>query len=166
MKLWILAFVAAMILGVYSVPTFYEAGIQKRVIKTARAMTKDLIETRFLCLSQGTEYKVTFVAEGRSGYNIYNNGKLVKTVYLDQIGSDVVFSSLFNDGDLVFNPVRDPNAAIPDDHYSIFINDRTKESKKDMSSIIQIYINKNTYEVKLFRLYSIRDNSDLIFKEL
>ena len=166
MKLWILAFVVSVILVVYSVPTFYDAAIEKRTIKTARIIIKDLIDTRFLCLSTNTEYKVTFITNERYGYSLHNGDKLLKTVYLDQIDANVVYSSLFKSKDLIFKPVRDVNTAKTDGYSSIFLNDRTKESKNDFNSVIQIYINNNSYEIKLYRAYGVKDNGDLIFKEI
>ena len=166
MKLWVIVFVACLILVVYAVPTFYEASIEKRILSTARLVTKDLIESRFFCVSKGVEYKITFITNDRQGYSIYNGDKLLKTVYLDQIGTDVVYSSLFKDKEVVFKPVRDPNATTLNDYYSIFVNDKTKEAKKDLKSVIQIYINKNSYEIKLFRAYSVQNNGDLVFKEI
>ena len=164
MKLWILVLVVCVIVVIYAVPTFYEAGIEKKIIKVARTMTKDLIEVRFLCLSSAKEYKVTFITGDHQGYGIYEGDKLLRTVYLDQIEAGVVYSSLLKDKEIIFKPVRDVN--VPDDYYSVFLNDPTKESKKDMNSIIQIYINKSSYEIKLFRRDGVQDNGDLVFKEI
>jgi len=173
MKLWVLVFFVSVILIIYAIPTFYEAGVEKRVIKTARLITKDLIGIRFLCLSKGTEYHVTFITTGRQGYNIFDGTKLLKTVYLDQIDSNVVFSSLFNDkgvifenNTVVFKPVREVNTSVQDGYDSILLNNNTKESKKDLKSVVRIYINKNSYEIKLFRVHSIKENGDLVFKEI
>ena len=170
MKLWVIAFIVSVILVVYAIPTFYEAATEKRILKTARLITKDLIETRYLCLSKGTEYSVTFITDQRPGYSIHSGDKLLKTVYLDKTDSDIVFSSLFNNkgvvlenNTIIFKPVRDDKTPVAEGYDSIFLNDRTKEFKKDLNSIVRIYINKNSYEIKLLKVKKVTDDGDIVF---
>lgn len=170
MKLWVLAFIVSVILVIYAVPTFYEAATDKRVLKTALAISKDLISTRLSCLSKGTEFKVAFIMDGRQGYSIYSGDKIIKTVYLDQIDPHVMFSPSFNDkgavfenNTIVFKPVRNINDPVVAGYDSIFLNDKTREAKKNLKGIVRIYVNKNSYEIRLLKVSKIKDNGDIIF---
>jgi hypothetical protein len=170
MKLWVIAFIISVILVIYAVPTFYDAATDRRILKTARIISKDLVSTRLSCLSKGTEYKVTFTVDGRQGYNIYSGDKILKTVYLDQIDPHVMFSTSFNDkgavfenNTIIFKPVRNINEPVVAGYDSIFLNDKTREAKKNLKGVVRIYINKNSYEIRLLKVSKIKDNGDIVF---
>lgn len=173
MKFWILAIVAVLILTVYSVPTFYEACTHKKIIKVARTMSEDLLQARLISLKGTEAVSVRLIRTGRQGYVISSGTKVIKTVYLDQIEPSVVYSSLFDkkaaviEGDsFVFNKVREPGAKGPEGHDSIFFNRKLDEAKGLLNNIVRIYIDKGSYNIKLFRVYEVKDNGDLVFKEI
>jgi hypothetical protein len=173
MKLWLLAFFVAIILAIYAVPTFYDAGKERKIIKTARSMAQELVETRFLALNKGSDYSIRLIKSGRHGYSIFNGEKILKTVYLDEAAPDVIYSSLF-DGKgaaiekdaFTFKAVKDINTAATKGADSIFFNDKSSEDKKSPNRIIRLFIDKDTYDIKLFRVYEVKDNGDLVFKEI
>lgn len=166
-KIWILAILAAIILVVYAVPTFYDAGTQKKVIKVARIMAEDIMYARSHSLSSSDNYGIRLIRTGRQGYAIFSGDKVIKTVYLDQTDPTVVYSSLFDTNDtFIFKAVRDISEVSAKDHDSIFFNALASENKKVLKNIIRLYIDKNTYNIKLFRVYEIKENGDMVFKEI
>lgn len=173
MKIWALAVIAALILVVYAVPTFYEAGTQSNILRVARTVATDLMDARFSSLSSSGDCSIHLIRTGRQGYTISNGDKVIKTVYLDQIVPSVVYSSLLDsknavidNGTFIFKAVRNTNEPVVKDHDSIFFNDLVGENKKSLKNIIRLYIDKDTYNIKLFRVYEIKDNGDLVFKEI
>jgi hypothetical protein len=173
MKIWILAVLAAVILVVYAVPTFYEADTQRKVLRTARVMAEDLMNARFLSLSGSGSYGVRLLKTGRQGYTIFNGDKVIRTVYLDQVSPLAVYSSLLDSKDavienntFVFKPVRNINEPAPRGGDSIFFNAMADENKRSFKNIIRLYIDKDTYNIKLFRVYEVKENGDLVFKEI
>ena len=173
MKIWTLAILASVILAVYAVPTFYEAGTQRKVLKVARVMAEDLMNVRFLSLNGSGNHGVRLIKTGRQGYTIFNGDKAIKTFYLDQTAPSVVYSSLLDtkdavieDDTFVFKAVRNINEPTQKGRDSIFFNAQADENKKSLKNIIRLYIDKDTYNIKLFRVYEVKDNGDLIFKEI
>jgi type II secretory pathway pseudopilin PulG len=173
MKIWILAILAAAILAVYAVPTFYEAGTQRKVIRVARTMAEDLMQARFQSLSGSDNNGIRLVRTGRQAYTIFSGDKVIKTAYLDQTDPTVVYSSLLDTkgaviekDSFIFKTVRNINEPATKGHDSIFFNDKTSEEKGSLKNIIRLYIDKDTYNIKLFRVYEVKDNGDLVFKEI
>lgn len=173
MKIWILAVLAALILAVYAVPTFYEAGTQSNILRVARTVATDLMDARFSSLSNSGDCSIHLIRTGRQGYTISNGDKVIKTVYLDQIAPRVVYSSLLDgknavieNDTFIFKGVRNMNEQTVKDHDSVFFNDLASENKKSFKDIIRLYLDKDTYNIKLFRVYEVKENGDLVFKEI
>ena len=181
-KTWIILVILSLTVAIYSVPTFYEAGAKRRVIKSARTIAQDLIDTRYLSLSTGTAHGIHFIRTGRQGYKVFldtnNNGsldvddKIVKTVYLSDLDSTTVYSALLDDKGIVFDKdtfvfkplIDDKN--IPLGSNSIFLTDISSENKKSFDRIIRVFVDRNTYNIKILRVLEVKDNKDIIFKEI
>ena len=184
MKIIITALLLLSILVAYTVPTFYEAYLEHKVLHVARHMASDIIWARRESIKTGKNYGVVFIKGQNPGYYIFmdrdGNGKfdasdfVSKKETLNNINSDVKFSDFFDDKDVVFKDntyvFSGAGFTTPKEssqgYDSIFLVNSSDQEKGIMERLVRIYINRNTNDIKILRVKGKTPKGDVIFTDI
>ena len=173
MKIIITALLLLSILIAYTVPTFYEAYVEHKVLRVARHIASDVIWARRESIKSGKNYGVVFIKGQNPGYSIFSGDFISKKESLNNISSDVKFSDAFDDKGValkdntyVFNGGAVTAQQLTQGEDSIFLVDKKDEEKGIMDRMVRIYINKATNDIKILRVKVKTSNGDVIFTDI
>jgi len=110
---WIIPAILCFIIAVvFTIPIFYDAGIDGKVLKVSRTVANDLMFARHLALKEGKNCGVFFNIS-KNNYtlfydtntnNIFDYGdQSIKTISIDALNNGVIYSNLFNVSGAIFD---------------------------------------------------------------
>ena len=169
-----------LVLVVYSIPIFHEAGVQKRVLKISLNIISDLMDARHNGLKEGKNCGLYFNTQMHNYDVFYDDNKdglydasdtLIKKVQFNETVKDVVYSKLFDQTGSVFD-----NNTVIFDHYgkvfkpqigknSIFIIGQRDEADKVNRNVTRIMVTDNG-KIDLLKVTKVFPNGDLAFKPI
>ena len=174
MKIIITALLLLSILIAYTVPTFYEAYVEHKVLHVARQVASDMIWARRQSIKSGKDYGITFIKGQNPGYSIFSGDFISKKESLSDINDGVKFSDAFDDKGVALKDnkyvfsggVASTTQPITQGEDSIFLISKSDEEKGIMERVVRIYINKTTNDIKILRVKGKTVNGDVIFTDI
>ena len=177
MKWALPSIICFVILVVFSVPVFHDAVVDARVLRVARTIAKDLMIVKRTATKESKNCGIHFNLNNNSYtlfYDSNNDGlfnygdKGFKTVYLDQLAKNVVYSRLLDKADSWFK-----NATVVFDLYgklvdpdinknSVFLISLRNEQDKQKDRITRVYVGVDG-RIDILRVDKVLDNGDISF---
>jgi len=178
---WIIpAILCFVIIVIFTVPIFHDAGVDGRVIKVSRTVASDLMFAKHLALKEGKNCGVFFNI-GKNTYTVFydlntdgffNYGdQSIKTVVVDALSKGVVYSNFFNVTGAVFNN----NTVVFGMYGKLFKPETNKNSIFFISSrdeqdglknkAIRVWVDVDG-RIDILKVEKVLDTGDLVFEPL
>jgi hypothetical protein len=165
------AFLVFCILLIYTIPIFYEAKLERRLLSASRSIAADMREARLDMLSSKNNYIVVFESGDRSSYKIFVDGRPNLILNNKDISDDLKFIEFTEDGKalvldnkkIIMNHLKIKDPVIQD--YIFLINKRDLD-KGIYTRIASVSWDPNTKDIKVFKYDGVDEDKLIILKEI